>query len=64
MPRYCESPVIGTEQIFFFSVEIYTELFCIGKRSETGFPVLGLEIIMIVRNVTYEIECPTLVGSP
>ena len=57
-----EGSEIGEEAVFLLSVEVHPETLHVLHRSERGLAVGRFEVVMIVRDISYEVYLPSLVG--
>ena len=62
VPGDAEGSEIGEEAVFLMSVEEYSETLHVLHRSERSFAVGRFEVVMIVRDISYEVYLPSLVG--
>ena len=52
----------GTKEVFFLSVEIYLECLYVFHCSERGLAVFGLEIVVVLGDVSNKVNLPSFVG--
>ena len=59
-----ERTKVSAEEILLLSIEVNTELLHILQCSEVRLTVFWLEVIVVVRYISYKVYLPTLAGLP
>ena len=59
-----ERTKVSAEEILLLSIEVNTELLHILQCPEVRFTVFWLEVIVIVRYISYKVYLPTLARLP
>ena len=59
-----ECAVQCAEQVFLLAVKVDLETFYVFQGAEVRFPVLGLEVIVVLANVSNEVKCPLFRRCP
>ena len=57
-----ECTEVGEEAVFFLTVKIYSEALYVFHCSELRFSVFRFEVVVIIRDVAYEVKLPAFVG--
>ncbi len=52
----------GAEQILLLTVEIDLERLDICQCTKARLAVFGLEVVMVIRDISDEINCPSIIG--